>query len=161
MYLKRPSSVAICRGLSPRIEDKSRKLCSRFKIHSPRPIQARHPALKFAAHLPLRGHSAIKLAAGNNPGITISIFERAINTLGRSLTAIGSAKPAFLSLHTQIGLFHFPWERIVSASTWRSYSCASPSSDSTRRSDEKVADVILLGSPITAYRGSSRRSKHR
>src|SRR5713226_849456 len=79
-----------------------------MEIRSPRSIHARRPALKFAAHLPLRGHSAIKIAAGNNPGTTTSIFERAINTLGRRLTAIGSAKLAFLSLHTQIGLFHFP-----------------------------------------------------
>jgi hypothetical protein len=27
--------------------------------------------------------------------------------------------------------------------------------------DEKAADVVLLGSHITAYRGSSRRSEHR
>src|SRR6266436_6767673 len=57
------------------------------------------------------------------------------------------------SLHTQIGLFHFPGERIVSASTWRSHGCASPSSDSIRRSDEKAADVVVLGSHIAACRG--------
>jgi hypothetical protein len=74
------------------MEDIIRKLSARFKIRSLRPIHARRPALKFAAHLSLRRHFAIKLAARNIPGITISIFERAINTLGRSLAATGSAK---------------------------------------------------------------------
>jgi len=91
------------------MEDKIRKLCARVQIRSPRPIHAQRPALDFAAHLRLRGHSAIKLAAGNNPGITASIFAMpTAPAFGRSLTVIGSAKLAFLSLHTQIGLFHFP-----------------------------------------------------
>src|SRR4029077_756981 len=63
------------------MEDTIRKLSPRFKIRSPRPIHARRPALKFAAHLLLRGHSAIKLATGNNPSTTTSIFDRATNTL--------------------------------------------------------------------------------
>ncbi len=49
-------------------------LGAQVQIRSPRPIHARHPVLKFAAHLPLRGHSAIKLAAGDNPRTTTSIF---------------------------------------------------------------------------------------
>ena len=52
-------------------------------------------------------HSAIKL--GDNPSTTTSIFAmRTGPAVGRRLTAIGSAKlVCFLSLHTQIGLFHF------------------------------------------------------
>jgi hypothetical protein len=63
----------------------------------------------------LRGRSAIKLAAGTNPITTASIFAmRIAPALGRRLTAIGSVKLAcFFIAHTQIGLFHFSWERIV------------------------------------------------
>jgi hypothetical protein len=75
------------------MKDKIRILCARVKIRSPRPIHAQRPALNFAAHLRLRGHSAIKLTAGNNPGVTTSIFAMpTAPALGRSLTAIGSAK---------------------------------------------------------------------
>src|SRR6202051_3048666 len=102
------------------MEIKSANCAPELQSALPRPIHARRPALKLAAHLPLRGDSAIKLAAGNNPNITISIFAmptapararalgRALGRgLGRPLTGIGSTKLAVLSLHPQIGLFHF------------------------------------------------------
>jgi hypothetical protein len=104
------------------MEIKSANCAPELKSALPRPIHARRPALKLAAHLPLRGHSAIKLAAGNNPNITISIFPMPIapalrralgRALGRTLTAIGSTKLAFLSLHTQIGLFHFSGNKLL------------------------------------------------
>src|SRR5947209_6644456 len=96
----------------------------------------------------------------DNPGTTTGIFERAINPL----VAGGPwsvSRDCFLIASYANWLISFPWERIVSASTWRSHSCASPSSDSIRRSDEKAADVVVLGSHIAACRGSSRRSEHR
>jgi hypothetical protein len=100
------------------MEIKSANCAPELKSALPRPIHSRRPALKLAAHLPLRGDSAIKLAAGNNPNITISIFPMPIapalgRALGRTLTAIGSTKLAFLSLHTQIGLFHFSGNKLL------------------------------------------------
>lgn len=113
----------------------------------------RRPVLKFAVHLPLRGHAAIKLAA--NPNTTTRIFAmRTAPALGRRLTAIGSAERAcFFIASTQIGLFHFflgtncfetvPTPLGVVTVALRSRATA------LRRSDEK-ADVVLLGSHIAA-----------
>src|ERR1700746_2657168 len=69
-----------------------------------------------------------------------------------------------ISLHTQIGLFHLSGNELswaYSPPTWRSYCCTSQSSDSIRRSDEKAAAVVLLGSRIAADRSSSRRPEQR
>jgi hypothetical protein len=85
------------------MEDKIRKLCARVKIFSAPNNSCATSGFKARGTFePLRGHSPIKLAAGNNPSITISIFPMPIApALGRTLLA-------FLSLHTQFGLFHFP-----------------------------------------------------
>src|SRR5258708_32747241 len=79
-----------------------------------RPIHARHPVLKFAAHLPLRGHSAIKLAAGDNPRTTTSIFAMPTR-IGRRFSCARFRETGLLSFIASYAgwLISFPWERNV------------------------------------------------